>query len=136
MRSNLPEEICDALENLRSAEGKVVNGVGIESYAKALAALNELVDEYPDHKGYIKNVTTAHIRRIIDILYNNRPDLDINSWVNLILMLFISHRKITVQLVKDNKALKAYFVELLGLWIQDQSARKDILDEILGSNKA
>jgi hypothetical protein len=37
-----------------------------------------------------------------------------------------------VRIVKDNNALKVYFVELLALWAEkDQSALKDVLDEIL-----
>jgi hypothetical protein len=132
MKSNRPEEICDALDNLQAAEREVVNGVGIESYAEALAALNECVDEYPEHKGYIENVTTSHIRRIIDILYKSRPDIDSNSWLYLMLMLFVRYKNITVRIVKDNNALKVYFVELLALWAEkDQSALKDVLDEIL-----
>lgn len=90
------------------------------------------MDEYPDHKAFIKNVTTSHIRRIIDILYNSRPDIDPNSWLSLILMLFVKYNNITVQIVKGNKALKTYFVELLALWAEkDPLALKVDVDEML-----
>jgi len=116
MRSNLPDEIFDAVDNLQAAEREVVNGVGIKSYAEALAALNECGDEYPEHKEYIENVTTSHIRRIIDILYKSRPAIDSISWAYLIIMLFVKYKNITMRIVKDNNELKIYFVELLALW--------------------
>ena len=132
MRSALPEELRDAVDNLQAAEKKVVNGVGIESLTEALAALNECVDEYPEHKEFIENVTSSYIRRITDILYKSRPDIDSTSWLSLILTLFVKHKNITTQIVKDNHALKTYFVELLALWAEKiPSELKGVLDEIL-----
>jgi hypothetical protein len=132
MISALPEELRDAVNNLQAAEKKVVNGIGIESFTEALAALNECVDEYPEHKKFIENVTSSYIRRIIDILYKNRPDIDPTSWISLILTLFVKHKNITVRIVKDDYAVKTYFLELLALWAEKvPSELKDVLDEIL-----
>lgn len=132
MKTALPKELRDAIDNLETAERKVVNGVGIESFTEGLAALNECVDEYPEHKEFIENVLSSNIRRIIDILYKNRPDIDPPSWLSLILTLFVKHKNITVQIVKDNHALKTYFVELLALWAEKApSELKGVLDEML-----
>ena len=132
MRSALPEELRGAIDNLETAERKVVNGVGIESFTETLAALNECVDEYPEHKEFIEKVTFSYIRRIIDILYKSRADIDPPSWLSLMFTLFIKHKNITVRIVKDNHALKTYFVELLALWAgKTPSELKGVLDEIL-----
>ena len=132
MRPDLPEELRDALDTLQATEKKAVNGVGIESFTQALAALNECVDEYPEHKKFIENVTSSYIRRIIDILYSSRPDIDSISWLDLILALFVKHKNITVQIVKENHALKTFFVELLALWAEKTpSELRGVLDEIL-----
>ena len=132
MRPDLPEELRDALDTLQATEKKAVNGVGIESFTQALAALNECVDEYPEHKEFIENVTFSYIRRIIDILYKSRADIDPPSWLSLMFTLFIKHKNITVRIIKDNHALKTYFVELLALWAgKTPSELKGVLDEIL-----
>ncbi|HBI48068.1 MAG TPA: hypothetical protein DDX93_05055 [Smithella sp.] len=132
MKSDFPQEIKEALNNLNAAEKKVVSGSGIKFYAETLDALNEYVGEYPEYKEYISNVTTAHIRRIIDILHDNKPEIDLNSWVYLIIMLFVRHKNATLNIVKERKHLRLYFIEILSLWAGiDKAALKDLLDELL-----
>lgn len=131
-QSKRPEEIQDAIKTLEEAERKVANGIAIEEYVEALDTLNELIDDYPEHSEFIKNTTTSYIRRIIDLLYNNRPDIGQMDWLSLILALFVKNKSITVGIVKENELIKAYFIELLGLWTEKApSELKDVLDEML-----
>ncbi len=115
MKSDLPEEIRDLINTLQASEKGLVNGVGIESFTKALAELDECVDEYPDHKKFLEKIKFSHIRRIMDILQQNRPDIDFAQWLSLILFLFGTYKSITKQIVKDNPVIKAYLTELLSL---------------------
>lgn len=110
MKSDFPQEIEESLSNLNSAEKNVVSGSGIKFYAETLDTLNEYVGEYPEYKKYISNVTTAHIRRIIDILHDNKPEIDSKSWAYLIIMLFIRHKNATLKIVKERKYLRLYFL--------------------------
>lgn len=131
-QSKRPEEIQDAIKTLEEAERKVANGIAIEEYVEALDTLNELIDDYPEHSEFIKNTTTSYIRRIIDLLYNNRPDIGQMDWLSLILALFVKNKSVTVGIVKENELIKAYFIELLGLWTEKApSELKDVLDEML-----
>jgi len=133
MRSDLPEELQDAISTLEDTEKKVANGVAIESFTEALAMLNEYADDYPEHNDFIKNITSAYIRRIVDLLYTNRPAIDQEiDWLYLIVALFVKHKSITVGIVEENKLLKTYFIELLGLWAEKApSELRDVLDEML-----
>lgn len=131
-QSKCPEEIQAVIKTLEDAERKVANGMAIEEYVEALDTLNELIDDYPEHSEFIKNITTSYIRRMIDILYNNRPDIEQTDWLSLILALFGKNKSITVGIVKENELINAYFIELLGLWTEKApSELKDVLDEML-----
>ena len=135
MRADLPDEIREAIECLEDAEKKVSRGIAIEEYLEALSEMNDCADDYPEYKTFINNINSAYMKRMIDILYNEKPEIDDKSWIALILTLFIKNKNITIDKIRENHLLKDYFVHLLGLWTDKTPPELSVILDQLLENK-
>ncbi len=105
------------------------------------SAFNELDDlalDYPAQTGKILHYKLPHIRQLLKYLSSNRPDIDFDSYINLVLVLLSNAKDETKGLIAQNPTLREYLVsEFLPLWApKSQPELRIAFEYILESNTA
>ncbi len=126
------------LDHLRSAERDEILLKKTGAYRSAFNELDNLALDYPEQTDKIAHYKLPHIRQLLKYLSSKRPDIDFDSYINLVLVLLSNAKDETKNLIAQNPALREYLVsEFLPLWAPKSQPELRIAFEcILESNTA
>lgn len=128
----IPKEIVDAVNELEECEKNIEIFLYSGDFVDQIKSLIDLKNEYPSHSRYIDNVAKSYSKQIFIYLYEYRPDIDDDLWLELLFFFLITMKGFTSELIMSNDLYKNYFVSFLYLFAEKTPRELSlVVDELI-----
>lgn len=121
MKKDMPEDLIEAVDLLKSSEKASSIDNRVKLFKEGIIALNECSSEYPDHLNTINKYILSHTRSLIMTLKQDRPDINPDTWIDILVTVICGRRDELKQLVSTDRSLVEYLQEFMMLWSNDVS---------------
>ncbi len=131
--SEIPKEIVDAVRELEECEKNIEIFLYSGELVDQIKSLIDMKNEYPSHSKYIENVAKSYSKRIFIYLYEYKPNIEPDLWLDLLFFFLITMKGFANDFIMGNDSYKNYFVRFLHLWAEKTPGELSlVVDELLG----
>lgn len=129
MKTELPEEITEALDILKKIEiGNDPEKIG-EFFLEGIDSLNACIDDFPDYKNKIWNFKITYIKKLLKRLIEDVDLVDIYS-IGYFLLLLMQLSEETKFIFKSDPVLHERFLELVNSYPKGEDIIKVFLKNL------